>query len=172
MPEARLLREVVRRCYLELAPVHSPAMDFLMDRLSAVLYRAGVRVSIGTEPVHTLVDIHHSLDADQKLVWTSKSWNQIMQWRSQAAIGMHVRDFITEDSYEFLRDVGWPVLLREGKVTGQVTLVARDGTQLPATARVEVMRDSAGQFERTFARNKVRILQALVASLFILGIAP
>lgn len=157
MPEKSLLTDVVLSAYYEIVPDPSARAVSLMKKLAAALYERGARISIGeiTPPPERYV--HHSLDSDQRLVWTSKDWNLVMGYRAQEAIGLHASAFLAGETYAFFRDFGWRALLENGKMGPVVsTFVTKHGERLPGSWRSEVMNGEGGCFERTFAKVRIR----------------
>ncbi len=170
MTEEHLLREQLLAAYREIAPEHSVGGEFLVRKLAAALFARGGRVTIGT--VHTEEKtIHHSLDAGHKIVWTDKVWNAVMGYRSGTVVGHPIGEFITADSLAFLNEVAWPQLMRDGKTGPHAfTFVTYQGVLLPAMGRSEVLRDSTGAFERTFARIRVKVALGIDVAAPILGV--
>jgi len=159
--DEQLLLEQLLACYRQIVPDAGVAGEFLVRRLAAALYSRGGRVIIGGTVTLVERTIHHSLDPDQRLVWTCKDWNRTLGYRSGAVVGRHIREFLTGDSQAFVKDVAWPELLREGKI-GPValTMVAYDGRAVPCLLKSEILRGSDGSFERTFAKLRAQVLRA------------
>jgi PAS domain S-box-containing protein len=156
--ELVLLRETLLAIYREVAPEHSIGGEFLVRKLAAQLYQHGARIQIGDTIKAPEVLIHHSVDPEQRLVWTSKEWNQTLGHRAHAMIGHHISEIMTHDSWLFVKEIYWPELVKTGKTAAvTLTLVTRNGEKLPARGRSEMLRDSAGAFLRTFAKIKTRI---------------
>ena len=151
--DERLFQERMLQAYHELAPEAGTAGDFLIRRLAKAMYDNGARIEIGAAPPLEKRDIHQSLDADQRLVWVSKLWNQTMGFRSRAAIGRHISEILTPESFAYFLSEWWPQLHATGEAGPfEVTLVTADSRPLPAKGKSERMRDSDGVFVRTFAR--------------------
>jgi len=158
VPEKRLLTHHILTAYHEIVSDPSARATFLMTKLAAVLYERGARIVLGAEPAPTYRDVHHSLDATQHLMWVSKDWAHVLGYRPHEAVGLPTTAFMAGDTVRFLKEVGWPTLLKEGKIGPvAVTYQTRQGELLPGTARVEVMRDETGAFLRTFCKTKLRL---------------
>lgn len=158
--DRKLLLDQLLAAYHEIVPDPSVSGDFLIEKLAAALYARGGRIIIGGVVPIIERTIHHSLDPDMRLVWTCKDWNRTLGYRSGAVVGRHINEFLTPDSQAFIRDVGWPALLHEGKI-GPVaqTMVAYDGRAIPSMIKVEILRDSTGAFERTFAKLRCQLMR-------------
>jgi hypothetical protein len=164
--DERLFQERMLQAYHELAPEAGAAGDFLIRRLAKAMYDNGARVQIGIEPPLEKRTIHQSLDPDQRIVWVCKLWNQTMRYRSRAAIGRHISEVLTPDSFATFLEEWWPRLIAEGEVGPfEAVLVTADGQHLPAKGKSERMRDSTGMFVRTFARLIVQVPRGLNDSL-------
>ena len=158
MSEKRLLTHYILTAYHEIVPDPSARATFLMTKLAAVLYERGARIVLGVQPAPEYRDVHHSLDADQRLMWVSKDWAYVLGYRPHEAVGLPITAFMAGDTVRFLTEVGWPTLLKEGKIGPvAVTYQTRQGELLPGTARVEAMRDETGAFLRTFCKTKLRL---------------
>jgi hypothetical protein len=159
--DQRLLHEQLLACYREIVPEVSVSGDFLVRRLAAALYARGGRIVIGGTVALVERTIHHSLDPDMRIVWTCKDWNRTLGYRNGAAVGRHISEFLTADSQAFIKEVGWPALLKDGKI-GPVsqTMVAYDGRAVPCMLKSEILRGSDGSFERTFAKLRCQLLKS------------
>src|SRR5690348_7148155 len=96
--DQNLLREQLLACYREIVPDAGVNGEFLVRRLASALYARGGRIVIGG--TLTLVErtIHHSIDPDQRLVWTCKDWNRTLGYRAGSMIGKPINDVLTPDS--------------------------------------------------------------------------
>lgn len=159
--DRKLLLDQLMAAYHEIVPDPSVNAEFLIQKLAAALYERGGRIVIGS--TITLIErtLHQSIDPDQRIVWTDKEWNRTLGYRSHAVVGKHISEFITADSYDFLKGAAWPELLTTGRL-GPValTLVAYSGELVPAMWRAEIMRNEEGDFYRTFGRLRAQITRA------------
>jgi hypothetical protein len=160
--EEKFLRQQMLSAYHELAPEAGSAGVFLVERLAKLLYERGARIEIGIDTPIEKRTIHHSLDPDQRLVWVCKQWNQTMGFRSRAAIGRHISDILTPDSFaHFLAEL-WPTVTQQGHAGPfEVTLVTAHGQPLKAVGKSERMRDPEGIFVRTFAKLSVWVPRSM-----------
>jgi hypothetical protein len=150
--DARLLQQQMLDVYRTIAPEHSRSAEILVQRLASELYARGVRVSIGADRPPEEKVIHHSLDADRRIVWVCKLWNQIMGFRSRGAIGKPITNYLAPHEQGPFED-RWLCLLRDGKVGPfDFTMLTVGGTPLAARGKSEILRDSEGLFVRTFAK--------------------
>lgn len=156
--DEKLLLDQLMAAYREIVPDASASGEFLIQRLAAALYARGGRIVIGGTLTLLERTIHHSLDPDQRIVWTDKEWNRTLGLRSHAVVGRHISEFLSPASWDFMRQVGWPELLKQGKIGPvAVTMVAYSGALIPAMCRSEILRNEQGAFERTFAKLRAQI---------------
>lgn len=151
--DEQLFRQQMLAAYHEIAPEAGAAGDYLIQRLAKAMFTRGARLEIGAVPPLEKRTIHHSLDPDQRIVWVCKLWNQTMRYRSRAAIGHHVADILTPESFATFLQSWWPQVTETGHAGPfDITLVTAEGQPLPARVKSERMRDALGMFVRTFSR--------------------
>src|SRR5690242_8723137 len=126
VPESRLLLEAILAAYRDINPDMTDLGAHLCRKLADGLYERGARIQIGNRaPVH--LTIHQSLDPLGHIVWTCKKWNEVLGYKSREAVGKHISEILTPDSYAFMQEFGWPGLLQYGHVEGGVTMIRKTG---------------------------------------------
>jgi hypothetical protein len=161
-----LLREILLAVYRDVNPDISERADHLVRKLAAGAYARGCRIQIGANrpPQHRY--IYQSSSPLGHLVWVCKDWCDVMGYRSRAAVGRHISDFIAPSSYQMVQNFAWPELVRVGRVDDvPLILVTATRDMMGAVLRSEILRDPRGSFERTFAKIKVTLVTAVLALL-------
>lgn len=157
--EELLLREIILATYKDINPMFSEHTAHLARKLASGMYARGVRVSIGEAAQKRVRTIHQSVDAEKRVIWTCKDWREVMGYPQRLAIGHAAIDFLAPGSREVYKEFIWPHIELGEKVDGVTLFLLRStGEILPATAKIEPMRDTDGSFLRTFARLKVTLL--------------
>jgi hypothetical protein len=145
--------------YKDVNPELAKTAESMLRKLADGLYERGARAQIGMHSPPKFLHIHQSLDPLGNVVWTCHRWTEVMGYANRAAIGHHISEFISEDSFQMFKEFAWPQLIREGSVSGVPLTYVRSTKELvPALLqKSEIMRDSEGAFHRTFAKIRVTI---------------
>lgn len=164
--EERLLVELLRETYREINPDPSVNADFLIRKLAGGIYARGARIQMGANRPPKLRSLHVSVDRQDLICWTDKDVHDWLGYRPRALIGRPVDTILSPGSAAFRREFGLPELLREGRV-GPVpaTFIGSAGDVLVGTIIAEVLRDSRGEFLRTFTR----ILTPYIGVLYLIA---
>lgn len=157
--EERLLKEILLQTYRDIAPEHSVDAEFLIRKLATGLFQRGGRISLGSTTPPKLQHLHISVDANDRIVWTDKELHQRLGYRPHSLIGKHVDSILSEGSIAFRREFGLSELLREGRLGPvPITFIRGDGGLLVGSVTSQVLRDSNGDFLRTFSRIVVPLM--------------
>lgn len=158
--EEKLIRDLLFESYREINPDLTKFGSHLITRLAAGMYRRGARIQIGaTRPPKEHI-IHQSIGPTMKLVWTDKTWREVLGFKQPDIIGHPVTKFIAPESYGLYTDFIWPALRERGEKVESVIvgLLNSSGEVVRGVMRAEVLRDSTGAFLRTFTKIRVTLV--------------
>ena len=167
------MRQMLIEAYHEIVPEGSPRGEVLCRKLAEKLVAKGGRILIGPKPAPRYQQIHHSVDAGGRILWTDKDWHEVMGFPKRMGLGRRFIDLLAPSSQTFWQETVWPSLLRERRL-GPVVLhvMTAVGVMLPATWRGETMLYSDGTFHRTFERLRVLLpAGGLVWLMYHMGVA-
>jgi hypothetical protein len=163
--EEKLIRELLFESYREINPDLTHFGSHLITRLAAGMYRRGARIYIGATRAPKEHIIHHSTGPTKKIVWTCKTWREVLGFKQPDIIGQPITKFIAPESYGMFTDFIWPALRDRGEKVESVIvgLLNSSGQVVRGVMRAEVLRDPSGAFLRTFT--KIRVTLAVLFGL-------